>query len=97
MGSEDDRDPVLRAKSPALLVDRVEAPVLLVHGKDDTIVPFDQSRDMAQALNAAGKPVDLVPLDGEDHFLSRGQTRLQMLQAVVSFLETHNPPDAPSS
>lgn len=92
MGSDDAGDPKLRDRSPVLLADRVTAPVLLVHGEDDTVVPFEQSSGMSEALRKAGKPVELVTLPGEDHFLSRGETRRRMLQSVVRFLETHNPP-----
>jgi dienelactone hydrolase len=93
MGAENGRDPVLAAYSPALHADKVTAPILLVHGRDDTVVPLEQSRIMADALQRAGKPVELVIQPGEDHWLTRGETRLQMLQAVVAFLETHNPPN----
>jgi dipeptidyl aminopeptidase/acylaminoacyl peptidase len=48
---------------------------------------------MAAALRAAGKPVEMVELRGEDHWLSRGATRLQMLQATVAFVEKYNPPN----
>jgi dipeptidyl aminopeptidase/acylaminoacyl peptidase len=78
--------------SPLSNIDRVSIPILLVHGKDDTTVPFEQSQMMADALRKAGKPVELVTLDQEDHHLSRGATRLKMLQAVVAFLEKNNPP-----
>ena len=47
---------------------------------------------MADALRKAGKPVEFVTLNHEDHWLSRGDTRLQMLQAVITFLEKNNPP-----
>ena len=47
----------------------------------------------AKALKSAGKPVELVELDGEDHWLSRGATRLAMLKAAVAFLEKNNPPN----
>jgi dipeptidyl aminopeptidase/acylaminoacyl peptidase len=50
---------------------------------------------MADALSRAHKPFDFVILKGEDHWLSRGVTREQMLEAVVAFLEKYNPPDAP--
>lgn len=47
---------------------------------------------MESALKQAGKPVEFVTLDGEDHWLSREATRVQMLQATVTFLEKYNPP-----
>ncbi|MET0274788.1 MAG: S9 family peptidase [Phenylobacterium sp.] len=92
MGAKDLRDPVLAQISPAANADKVDIPVLLVHGKDDTVVPLVQSRLMADALKKAGKPVELVVQNGSDHWLSRGDTRLAMLQAVVTFLEKNNPP-----
>ena len=60
--------------------------------RDDTVVPIDQSERMADALKRARKPVELVELDGEDHWLSHSKTRLQMLEATVKFLEANNPP-----
>jgi len=48
---------------------------------------------MADALKAAGKPARFVTLDGEDHWLSRPDTRLQMLTETVAFLEANNPPN----
>ena len=48
---------------------------------------------MADALKDAGKPHELVTLDGEDHWLSRSETRHRMLQAAVDFVERHNPAD----
>jgi dipeptidyl aminopeptidase/acylaminoacyl peptidase len=92
-GVTGERDPKLREISPAAHAANVEAPVLLIHGKDDTVVPYSESQKMAAALKAAGKPYELVTLDGEDHWLSRSQTRLQMLTAAVTFLEKHNPPN----
>ena len=85
-------DPVLQQISPALNVDKVTIPILLIHGKDDTVVPLEQSRIMESALQKAGKPVEVLVMEGEDHWLSRGDTRLQMLNSVVAFLERHNPP-----
>ncbi len=92
MGVDGARDPDLASISPAILAARADAPVLMIHGKDDTVVPYDQSRVMADALKKAGKPHEFVTLAGEDHWLSRGETRLQMLQATVAFLERENPP-----
>ena len=86
-------DPALDAISPIKHVDAVRAPVLLIHGRDDTVVPYEQSQVMYDALRSEHKDVQLVTLDKEDHWLSSGDTRLQMLQATVAFLRAHNPPD----
>jgi len=93
MGVDSLRDPDLTAISPARQADKVEIPILLIHGKDDTVVRYDQSQAMADALKKAGKPYGFVTLDGEDHWLSRGPTRLKMLTETVAFVEKYNPPD----
>jgi dipeptidyl aminopeptidase/acylaminoacyl peptidase len=86
-------DAVLDSISPIRHVDAVTVPVLLIHGKDDTVVPYEQSELMYEALRRANKQVDLVTLKHEDHWLSRSETRLQMLQAAVDFLRANNPPE----
>tara|TARA_R110000782_G_scaffold78649_2_gene156737 strand:- start:1275 stop:3227 length:1953 start_codon:yes stop_codon:yes gene_type:complete len=65
------------------------APVLLIHGKDDTVVPISQSEVMEKALLKEGKSVAFVTLDGEDHWLSGGETRIETLRAMSDFVEVH--------
>jgi dipeptidyl aminopeptidase/acylaminoacyl peptidase len=84
----EDRD-LIRAASPAFLADRVRAPILLIHGVDDTVVRIDQSRRMERALRAAGKSVRFVELAGDDHHLSDATTRIQALREMESFLAEH--------
>jgi len=91
MGASGPGDPTLEAISPIRHVATVSVPVLLVHGRDDTVVPYEQSAMMARALEGAGKSVELVALDGEDHWLSRGATRLRMLEHMLAFLAVYNP------
>jgi len=86
-------DPKLTARSPAYQADKADAPILLIHGNDDTRVPFAHSQKMAAALKSAGKPYEFVTLSREDHFLSTGRTRLEMLTATVAFVEKYNPPN----
>lgn len=77
--------------SPRRHAAEADAPILLIHGKDDTVVPFSHSTAMAGALKAAGKPNEMVVLREEDHWLSRAATRKQMLEAAVAFVEKNNP------
>lgn len=92
MGVENDDAPILAELSPSRLADRIDGPVLLIHGREDTVVPFEQSEIMEEAMRRAGKDVELVVLEGEDHHLTFPATRLQMLQETIEFLEEHNPP-----
>jgi dipeptidyl aminopeptidase/acylaminoacyl peptidase len=79
----------LRAVSPAHQAANVRAPVLLIHGANDTVVPIAQSRRMADALRSAGKDVRLVEYPGEDHWLSDATTRIAMLRELETFLAAH--------
>ena len=79
--------------SPERFADRADAPVLLIHGKDDTVVPYIHSKKMADALKDEKKPYQMVTLDGEDHWLSLSETRQKMLAASVAFVQKHNPAD----
>jgi dipeptidyl aminopeptidase/acylaminoacyl peptidase len=83
---------LLAPLSPIEHIKAVTGPILLIHGSDDTVVPYEQSKLMASALTHAGKSISFVTLKNEDHWLSRGATRLQMLEATLDFLRANNPP-----
>ena len=85
--------PGLGEISPARLAGRADAPILLIHGKDDTVVPIDQSREMKNALDGAGKGAVLIELPGQDHWLTDEASRIQMLKASVAFVQANNPPN----
>lgn len=93
MGASNPSDPSLAAISPIEHVNAVAGPILLIHGRDDTVVPYEQTAVMADALKHAGKTYELLTLSHEDHWLSRTATRAQMLEATVAFLKINNPPD----
>lgn len=79
----------LNKYSPSKMASFVKAPVLLIHGKDDTVVPIAQSIVMNDALEANGKTVEFIQLEGEDHWLSRGETRTKMLQTSIDFIDRY--------
>lgn len=76
----------IAAISPVNAAANFTAPVLLIHGSDDTVVPFLHSSKMEDALKAAGKKVTLVRLKKEDHWLSQSETRLQTLRELDRFV-----------
>jgi dipeptidyl aminopeptidase/acylaminoacyl peptidase len=78
--------PHVREGSPLQNASRISAPVLLVHGDRDLNVAVRQSKEMHQALRAAGKKSDYVEFPGLEHSLTDSQARARMLDKIASFL-----------
>jgi dipeptidyl aminopeptidase/acylaminoacyl peptidase len=93
LGLKNPGAPSLASISPAHLAASADAPILLIHGTDDSVVPFVQSQVMADALKAAGKTVEFQTTKNEDHWLSKSSTRLETLTAAVAFVQKYNPAD----
>ena len=53
--------------SPVFKVTPDAPPFLLIHGTKDSTVPFSQSEELYDALEAAGCDVTLLALDGAEH------------------------------
>ena len=83
--------PDYHAVSPRFGAADMAIPLLIVHGKADKRVPVNQSRMMAAALKAAGKPVNYIEQPLADHHFTRAEDRLEFLKAMAAFLEKHNP------
>jgi acetyl esterase/lipase len=56
-----------RAVSPVTFISADDPPVLILHGTHDTLVPYAQSVQFADALKAQGTPVWLQTLPGAGH------------------------------
>ena len=61
-------DRVEQALSPQRHLDRLNAPVIIAYGTLETPEFQRQSRDFAEAVKAAGKPVRLLVGEGYNHF-----------------------------
>jgi len=83
--------PPLKSISPIAYAARADAPILLIHGQDDSVVPLEQSQIMYSALKSVGKLVEFIQTKSEDHWLSRENTRVATLKAAVAFVEKYDP------
>jgi dienelactone hydrolase len=67
--------------------DRIKAPVLILHGEADNVVPVTQARDMEQALRAHGADVVAKYYPGADHALAlNADVRADMVEQITQFL-----------
>ncbi|MET9452556.1 alpha/beta hydrolase [Streptomyces cinerochromogenes] len=73
-----------RAASPVTYAaDAAPPPFLLVHGREDQVVPYSQSEALARALTAAGGEVTLRPVEGADHiFLGSSEVPAVVAESV---------------
>lgn len=78
---------MLAENSPARRADEIRIPILLVHGDKDGVVNVDQSKKMAKALRKYDKDVELIVLEGGDHFHSLYEHRLRYLVELERFLQ----------
>ena len=82
---------VLEPNSPAHNAAAFGVPVLLVHADQDVNVLVEQSRALATALAAAGKPHRYVEQQDGDHHLGVQAHRVQWLAELDAFLARHLP------
>lgn len=74
LGSSDFSDPVWGQRSPVDHVDAIHAPLLLMQGDADRVVPPSQARSMYDALASSGHPVCLKVFEGEGHGFRKAST-----------------------
>ena len=89
VGSRFSDNDALREISPLYNVSSATPPIMLIHSEHDIIVPVGQSRRMRNALRDKGKEHEFVTLKGEDHWLSTGEMRTEMLRASIEFIDRH--------
>lgn len=76
---------VYAERSPINHVDDLAAPLLLIQGTEDRVVPPAQAEAMADALRSKGLPVALVLVEGEGHGFRVAANRVRALELELSF------------
>jgi dipeptidyl aminopeptidase/acylaminoacyl peptidase len=81
-----DRDFLVQA-SPLTHLDRLQAPLFIIHGQNDPRVPVSEARQLQAALSARGVPVELLVYPDEGHGLAKLANRLDAWPRAVAFLD----------
>ena len=93
MGSPDDssRTAAYRRGSPVYRAERIQAPLLMLHGrKDKRVVPLMTER-MVEALEIEDKAYEAHWYDEEAHGWERRKNRRDAFSRILAFLKTHLP------
>lgn len=80
---------LLRALSPIHAIEKLSAPLLVVHGAQDTNVPVIEAEQVVEALAERGVPHRYLFFEDEGHEILRTANRITFIGAVVDWLRTH--------
>ena len=75
-------------------VGKFNVPVLIIHGEDDQRVPIQNAREMREALEKAGKPVEYMTRPKEGHGFFKEQNNTDRYQITETFLAKYLGPGA---
>lgn len=76
------------ANSPVSHLNRITAPLLVVHGANDVRVLKQDSDDVVAGLKALGRPVEALVFDNEGHSIRNWRNRLTLWRKVEDHLAT---------
>ena len=75
--------------SPINFVDRIQAPLLVVHGANDPRVKQSESDRIVMALRDKGRPVEYLVAPDEGHGFRAPENRLALAVAMEKFLKKY--------
>ncbi len=79
-------NPDLFTKHGALFnADKIHTPLLLLHGTVDTNVPVGESIQLYNALKILGRTVELITVDGENHFIADYEKRVLWHNSIMAW------------
>ena len=87
LGGEDHA--TIKEYSPVHNVQKLKAPVLIVHGSADERTPIEQAEVLEDALKQKGHKYKTLYIDNEYHGFIVPENRLKATEAIVEFLNEH--------
>lgn len=76
-------------QSPLFRADRIEAPLLLLHGTTDTNVPPGESQQLFAALELLDREVELVEIEGQGHHVLDYPKRVLWMETIVAWFDKY--------
>jgi len=86
-GSLDTDREFLESISPINHVDRIEAPLIVIHGANDPRVPLSEAEQLVEALSGRGVSVEFIVFDDEGHGIAKLKNKLVAYPAIADFLD----------
>jgi dipeptidyl aminopeptidase/acylaminoacyl peptidase len=75
--------------SPIHHVDRIQCPMMVIHGANDPRVPIEEAEQIVAALKKRGLPVEYLRYEDEGHGLVKLKNRLDAYPKMAAFLDRY--------
>ena len=75
--------------SPITYLDRLKAPVLIVHGEADRRTPFTQAKALRSAMQKRNLPFEWLAKPGEGHGFIEPKNKAEFYTTLLDFLDRH--------
>ncbi len=75
--------------SPIHHVDRITAPMIVIHGANDPRVPISEAEQIVEALQKREHPVEYLRFEDEGHGVVKLPNRIKTYTAIAAFLDRH--------
>ena len=75
--------------APINHIDRIVAPLIVIHGANDPRVPVSEAKQLVAALQARGVPVEFLVFDDEGHGVVKLKNKQVAYPAIVAFLDRY--------
>lgn len=75
--------------SPIRHVDKIQCPMMIIHGANDPRVPITEAEQIVAALRKRNIPVSYLRYEDEGHGLAKLKNRLDAYPKIVAFLDKY--------
>ncbi len=80
---------IIRAISPYFHLDRIQKPLLVVHGANDPRVSIAESDQLVEGLRALGKKVPYFVKYNEGHGWTHEENIVELMEVILGFMAKH--------
>jgi dipeptidyl aminopeptidase/acylaminoacyl peptidase len=80
---------MLESISPLTRIERIDAPLFVLHGANDPRVPVGEAEQVAERVREQDIPVETMIFEDEGHGIVKRDNRIDAYTEIARFLDEH--------
>ncbi|MEM9530926.1 MAG: S9 family peptidase [Pseudomonadota bacterium] len=89
VGDPESEAEMLAEASPINHVDKIKAPIFIVHGRKDPRVKYEHAKRLRAEMEEHNKPYEWMVKDNEGHGFRKEENRIELYTAMEEFFDRH--------